>query len=483
MMLKPLHRILLWVLLLVGLCGVAQAATITLPRTGQTGCWDASGAAIACAGTGQDGDKLKGAAWPATRFTDQANGTLRDNLTGLVWLKDANCFGAQAWSTALTSSNNLASGACSLADSSTAGQWRLPNRKELLSLVNRQQANNATWLGTQGFSNVQTIEYWTSTSYSGAANYKWYLQQQYGYSYFTDATVTFAVWPVRDISATLGTVPSGKEFGNVGIGSAAGQRVLLSNSAGPDGLPVRGISVAGSDAGQFYLDTGDASNGTCGPNPILEPGGSCTVTVWFVPTSSGAKSAELQISSPDPVTPLKTVALTGSGIDLVTSSLVVTMAGTGSGSVYSNPVGMACSSGICLAEFVPWTTLALTAVPDSNSTFGQWSEECSGTADCTLLMSTNRYVTANFNLAPRVKVGSVGYDSLAAGYAAAGSGAVIMARELEFAEQLLLNNAEDVTLKGGFNAAFSNNSGLYSTLIGSLTIGNGSLTVENLIVR
>ncbi len=74
-MLKRLSRILLLAVLLGAhgapytgswLSGAeAHAASITLPRTGQTGCWDAAGNSRACANTGEDGAKLKGAAWPS----------------------------------------------------------------------------------------------------------------------------------------------------------------------------------------------------------------------------------------------------------------------------------------------------------------------------------------------------------------------------------------------------------------------------------
>lgn len=30
------------------------------------------------------------------RFTDNADGTVTDNQAGLIWLKDADCFGTQA---------------------------------------------------------------------------------------------------------------------------------------------------------------------------------------------------------------------------------------------------------------------------------------------------------------------------------------------------------------------------------------------------
>jgi len=67
----------------------AHAATIQLPQTGQTGCWDINGTTVTCTGTGQDGDKLAGVPLPVPRFTDNSNGTVTDNLTGLIWLKNA----------------------------------------------------------------------------------------------------------------------------------------------------------------------------------------------------------------------------------------------------------------------------------------------------------------------------------------------------------------------------------------------------------
>src|SRR5207245_11724451 len=52
------------------------------PATGQMTCWDTNGNVIPCAGTGQDGDLRKGA---PLSYTDNGNGTVTDNNTGLVW--------------------------------------------------------------------------------------------------------------------------------------------------------------------------------------------------------------------------------------------------------------------------------------------------------------------------------------------------------------------------------------------------------------
>jgi hypothetical protein len=110
------------------------------------------------------------------RFIDHGDGTIIDTMTGLVWLKQADCIRG-SWSDALTAVNSLAGGQCGLSDGSTAGQWRMPNRNELLSLSDRAQTNMAQYLDytyrnkdgsvSQGpiFTNyIEAKYYWTSTT-------------------------------------------------------------------------------------------------------------------------------------------------------------------------------------------------------------------------------------------------------------------------------------------------------------------------------
>jgi len=42
--------------------------------------------------SGDDGEIQAGVAWPSPRFTDHGD-TVTDELTGLIWLKDTNCYG------------------------------------------------------------------------------------------------------------------------------------------------------------------------------------------------------------------------------------------------------------------------------------------------------------------------------------------------------------------------------------------------------
>lgn len=125
-------------------------------KTGQTGSLTA----------GDDGDLQQGVSWPVPRFTDNSDGTITDNLTGLIWLKDANCpdISPNTWIEALAAVSNLADGVCGLGDDSAANDWRLPNRNELQSLLDLGQLSPALPSG-HPFVNFQASYYWSSTSH------------------------------------------------------------------------------------------------------------------------------------------------------------------------------------------------------------------------------------------------------------------------------------------------------------------------------
>ncbi len=165
-------------------------------KTGQTVCWDGSGTVIGCVGTGQDGALQKGVS-VSPRFTDNADGTVKDNLTGLIWLKNASCFGSLTWTTALSNSNTLASGACGLTDGSVAGAWRLPNLRELQSLIDYGRSSPALPAG-HPFSGVLNVNYWSSTSHAVVPSFAWQVNIDNGFVPNYEKVYNFYVWPVRD---------------------------------------------------------------------------------------------------------------------------------------------------------------------------------------------------------------------------------------------------------------------------------------------
>ncbi len=146
---------------------------------------------------GDDGDLQKGVVWPDPRFTDNGNGTVTDHLTGLMWLKKADCFETGTWEDALSDANTLNSGECDLNDGSVEGDWRLPNVRELQSLIDYGLSGPALPSG-HPFTGVkfETCYYWSSTTAAGTTN-AWVLNMFTGNVFALPKSDTNYVWPVR----------------------------------------------------------------------------------------------------------------------------------------------------------------------------------------------------------------------------------------------------------------------------------------------
>jgi hypothetical protein len=159
--------------------------TSSFPATGQTACWDSVGTPITCAGTGQDGDVQAGA---ALSYTSNGDGTITHNNTGLVWEKKTDCSGGPhcvndryTWAGAFTYVAAL-----NAANFAGHNDWRLPNVKELQSIVNYQNVFPAVSSEFNDCSNGSCTSsvsyYWSSSSYANSPSYAWIV-------YFYDGNV------------------------------------------------------------------------------------------------------------------------------------------------------------------------------------------------------------------------------------------------------------------------------------------------------
>ena len=165
-----------------------------VPKTGQTTSY----------ATGDDGDLQMGVEWPDPRFTDNSDGTVTDNLTGLIWLQDANRFGAKTWADALSDCNSLADDGVALTDGSTPGDWRLPNTKELQSLIHfgytgpslPNTAGTGQWTSGDPFTYVQSSYYWSATTDASGTGRAWRVYMNYGFVFYDDKLSSYYVWPV-----------------------------------------------------------------------------------------------------------------------------------------------------------------------------------------------------------------------------------------------------------------------------------------------
>ncbi|HBA72555.1 MAG TPA: hypothetical protein DCZ63_10370 [Geobacter sp.] len=94
-------------------------------------------------------------------------------------------------------------------------------------------------------------------------------------------------------------------------------------------------------------------------------------------------------------------------------------------------------------------------------------------------------MTATFDYVQPARTSTTSYfDTLSAAYAAlpVSTGGTIQARQFTFVENPNLNRSIPVILLGGFNPAYTDNSG-YTTIQGTLTVTLGSLTADRVVIR
>ncbi|MES0336423.1 MAG: FG-GAP-like repeat-containing protein [Candidatus Magnetobacterium sp. LHC-1] len=175
----------------------SAAGTYTITATDDVSNISASPVSITVSGT------------TGNRFTDNGDGSMTDKYTNLVWMKDANPCGATTWADAATCVGTLGDGG-----------WKVPTIQELYTLCredgtttglnlsasswyicNGTAVDRATQLGSEGFTNVQSNYYWSSTSYANDTSYAWVVSMYDGHVYanvksFYGYEWSY-VWPVR----------------------------------------------------------------------------------------------------------------------------------------------------------------------------------------------------------------------------------------------------------------------------------------------
>lgn len=344
---------------------------------------------------------------------------------------------------------------------------------------------------------------------------------------------------VTPYTPSLSFSPSPLDFGETANNATKIQQVTITNT---DSLPAvvnAPISVTGYNSSMFSVAAG-GSKPCSSLTPSLAAGENCTVNVTFTPLSNGFKMAVLSLSLSSPSVQTSELSLYGVGVTPVvngvcgsssggtldavpsanlctsgtpsavtgTGTLIwqclgsgggtndicsatvpthqfsITVSGTGSGIITSTPVGIVCTSDICQSTFNQGYLFSLLQTPGTTSTFGGWSGACTGTDACNVTMNAVKAVAATFTAAPRAKIGSTAYSSLSAACAdAATDGSIILAMDTDFTENLTLNSAKSLILKGGYMADYSGKSGLPTMLNGVLRISNGTIKVESLAVR
>lgn len=98
------------------------------------------------------------------------------------------------------------------------------------------------------------------------------------------------------------------DFGEVVINSSSDMEEIVVSNLGKGNLSINAILITGTNSNQFMIVSDSCSTAT------LSEGGECRIYVDFRPTSTGIKSAKLDIASNDKTHPTYSVNLTGKGV-------------------------------------------------------------------------------------------------------------------------------------------------------------------------
>jgi len=287
--------------------------------------------------------------------------------------------------------------------------------------------------------------------------------------------------------AVIAAEPSAFVFGNQIVSSSSAPGIVTISNSGAAQLVIGSISLIGADPGHYSI-----SPVTC-PNlgPTIDPGANCTVSVAFSPNSAGIKSAQIQISSNDPVQPLLQLSLSGTGI-ITQHTLTVAFAGSGSGTVTGSAQGyttFSCAKGQpagCIPpQYLSGTLVSLAATPDWKSNFTAWTgADVAAGNNATILMNRDRTVEAAFNLVTKVRrqPADILYASIQDAYTAAASGDTIQAQSYSFLESLDFADPtiSSITLNGGFDGSYQSVTG--SSRVRGLIIGSGKVTIRDITI-
>ncbi len=141
------------------------------------------------------------ASTPDSQLTDNGDGTITDTVTGLSWKKcmegvtgnlcDTGAAASFTWRAALQRPGvvNGGGGFAGYTD------WRLPNIKELTSIVEEKCSGPA--INLTRFPNTLSSDVWSGSPYADYSDYAWYVNFNYGNSFNYNRNSDFQVRLVR----------------------------------------------------------------------------------------------------------------------------------------------------------------------------------------------------------------------------------------------------------------------------------------------
>jgi hypothetical protein len=413
------------------ICINAQA--YSLPDTGQTKCYETVSPydETGCSGTGQDGEYRVN----TMSYEDNGNGTVTDNVTGLIWQKcavgykndsicseydlgdpeapgtDYNWYEASGTPHDSYNKDNIS--VCGDLELGGRSDWRLPTINELRSIINYSISEPGPTIAAV-FPNTQALYYWTATASSQDTDFAWFVD-------FYNGRVNSL--PANDVNYVRCV--------------RGGQLVNPSFTDNGDG------TVTDSSAG-FMWQKGYAYNKTWGAaleycnNELVLPVTN-GYTDWRMPNIKELMS-------------MINYTLSDTAIDLAYFP-------------YSD------------AFYISSTTY------ETDPAYA-WSVDFGTGAVMGYGKSTHRVrCVRDFCPNKKVKVGdaAAAYDSIQDAYGSASSTDTIRAQAVTFEESLVFAGSKTIALIGGYDCSFAMNSGF--TTVNGLTISKATVTIGKVIIK
>jgi uncharacterized repeat protein (TIGR02543 family) len=277
-----------------------------------------------------------------------ANGTVSDSATGLIWSKADS--GSRmtwqaglAWAQTKNTENYLG-----------YNDWRLPNAKELQSIINYANApdyNSKPSIDTTLFDSTAIL------NENGETDYPYYWTSTTHAKYTGTGSSTSAV---------------GAEAVYISFGRALGYNAQLSKWVDVHGAGAQRSDPKIGPPFAYATPYTVIKNGTSYTGYAFGPQKDAIRGYNFVRLVRGTSSATPQFS------------------------LSVIKSGTGSGTISSSPANIDCGA-LCSASFNSGTNVILTATPASGSLFAGWSGACSNSSGtCAVTMDASKSVTSTF---------------------------------------------------------------------------------------
>jgi hypothetical protein len=139
--------------------------------------------------------------WPVKRFTDHGDGTLTDNITGLMWLNDGVCFLPENWENAAKAIDVLNADPAKLKCArynAAYHDWQLPDITLLRDLLGGAAGEEpAAWLHSQGATDVIARDYWVRNNNPLNLYFAWAVNLRQGTPRNYPMSFELHVWPVR----------------------------------------------------------------------------------------------------------------------------------------------------------------------------------------------------------------------------------------------------------------------------------------------